>query len=238
MTSTTHLDGGGSVAADSQGHVYVIWHAHKRTGPQEEIDRGVFVAFSNDDGRTFAPERQVNPIDTGVCGCCGLKAFADNNGELGILYRSANSMGNRDSMLLLSTNYGASFAATVLGDWHVSTCPMSTHALGQGRGGLLGMWERRGQIYFGSLLPGRPGSLDPTAAAGATGNRKHPTFALSGTTVRPLLIDWTEGTGWNRGGTLAWQIYARLGSGQMEGVPVWSFAAAIAEPDDSFTLLY
>src|SRR5689334_6523963 len=99
MTSTTHLDGGGSVAADDQGRVYVIWHAHRKTGPQEEIDRGVFVACSTNDGRTFTAERQVNPSDTGACGCCGLKAFADNGGLLAILYRSANLSGNRDSML-------------------------------------------------------------------------------------------------------------------------------------------
>jgi hypothetical protein len=242
MTSTTHLDGGGSVAADSQGRVYVVWHGHKKTGPQEEIDRGVFVAFSDDEGKTFTPERQVNPTETGVCGCCGLKAFADNKGELGILYRSANLIGNRDSILLLSTNYGASFTATVLGDWHVSTCPMSTHALGQGPAGLLGIWEKQGQIYFGSPLPGRASSLDPTAAAGNTGNRKHPAFALDRTKGSPLVIAWTEGTGWEKGGSLVWECLdakgAQLASGRADGVPVWSFAAAFAEPDGSFTVLY
>ncbi len=242
MTSTTHLDGGGSVAADSQGHVYAVWHGHKKSGPQEEIDRGVFVAFSTDEGKTFTPERQVNPAETGVCGCCGLKAFSDKAGELAILYRSANLMGNRDSMLLLSTNYGAFFNATVLGDWHVSTCPMSTHELGQGRAGLLGMWERQGQIYFGSLRSGRPGALDPRPAEGNTGNRKHPTFAFSRTSGDPLLIAWTEGTGWEKGGSMAWECLdakgAQLASGKQEGVPVWSFVAAIAEPDGSFTILY
>jgi len=242
MTSTTHLDGGGSVAADSEGRVYAVWHGHKKTGPQEEIDRGVFVAFSTDDGKTFTPERQVNPTDTGVCGCCELKAFADSKGELGILYRSANLMGNRDSILLLSTNYGASFTTTVLGDWHVSTCPMSTHALGQGRAGLMGMWEKQGQIYYGSLLPGRTGALEPITAAGDTGNRKHPTFALRSTKGGPLLVAWTEGTGWEKGGSLAWECLdtkgSRLASGRTDGVPVWSFAAAFAEPDGSFVVLY
>lgn len=240
MTTTTHLDGGGSVAADSQGHVYVVWHGHKTTGPREEIDRGVFVAFSANEGRTFTPERQVNPPDTGVCGCCGLKAFAEDGGVLAIVYRSANQKGNRDTVLLWSTNYGSSFSATVLGQWHVSTCPMSTQALGANRQGLLGMWETRGQVYFTSFLPGRFGARDPVAAAGGTGNRKHPAFAVG--RQNALLVAWAEGTGWEKGGSVAWECLdasgAQTASGRTDGLPVWSFAAAFPEPDGSFTLLY
>ena len=242
MTSTTHLDGGGSVAADPQGHVYVVWHGHKTTGPQEEIDRGVFVAFSNDDGKTFTPERQVNPPDTGVCGCCGLQAFADRKGDLVILYRSANLAGNRDTVSLLSTDNGATFTSKVLGQWYVSTCPMSTHALGQTTTGLLAMWEKDGQIYFGSL---RPDSLESTigkTVGGSTGNRKHPTFAQCQGKDPALLLAWTEGTGWEKGGSVAWETLngkgEPTGSGRADGVPVWSFAAGLAEPDGSFTLLY
>jgi hypothetical protein len=242
MTSTIHLDGGSSVAADAEGHVYVVWHGHKRIGPQEEIDRRVFVAFSADDGRTFTAEREVNPSDTGVCGCCGLKAFADHRGSLAILYRSANPAGNRDSVLLLSTNNGASFASKVLGQWHVSTCPMSTHELGQGPGGLTGMWEKEGQVYLVPILPGRLDSITAMAAGGNTGNRKHPTFALGKAKWAPLLIAWTEGTGWEKGGSLAWECLdaggAQIAAGHVDGVPVWSFAAAAAEEDGSFVVFY
>jgi len=242
MTSTTHLDGGGSVAADAEGHVYVVWHGHKTTGLQEEIDRGVFVAFSSDDGRTFAPERQANPPETGVCGCCGLKAFADNRGSLAILYRSANLAGNRDSVLLLSTNYGGSFATKVLGQWHVSTCPMSTHELGLGPAGLTGMWEKEGQVYLASVVSGQFDSMTSIAATGNTGNRKHPTFASGMTKDAPLLIAWTEGTAWEKGGSLGWECLdfrgKQLSFGRMEGVPVWSFPAAAVEKDGSFVLLY
>lgn len=243
MTSTTHLDGGGSVAADGSGRVYVVWHAHKKIGPQEEIDRGVFVAFSEDDGKTFTAERQVNPPETGACGCCGLKAFADQHGSVAILFRSAGLSGDRDSTLLLSTNYGASFTTRVLGRWHVSTCPMSTHAMGLGGDALFGSWEKEGQIYYASIFPGLLDPVsDPVAVSGTTGNRKHPTFARGGAGRAPLVIAWTEGTGWEKGGALAWECLdangVRTGSGRVGGIPVWSFAAAAAETDGSFTLIY
>ena len=242
MTSTIHLDGGGSVAADRNGRVYVVWHGHKKNGPQEEIDRGVFVAFSSDDGKSFTAERQVNPPNTGVCGCCGLKAFADEWGALAILYRSANPAGNRDSTLLVSTNFGATFDSKVLGQWHVSTCPMSTHDLGASGAGIAGTWETAGQVYFAPVAGEGLDGVLPVAASGATSNRKHPTFARRRGSKGPLLLAWTEGTGWEKGGALAWECLdakgALLGRGRVDGVPVWSFAAAVAEADGSFTLFY
>jgi hypothetical protein len=242
MTSTTHLDGGGSVAADDRGHVYVVWHAHKKIGPQEEIDRGVFVAVSADDGKSFTAERQVNPAETGACGCCGLKAFVGNHGSLAILFRSANLLGNRDTTLLLSTNFGGSFTARILGQWHVSTCPMSTCALDQAGESLVGLWEKEGQIFRASILSDRLDSLAAFAVSGNTGNRKHPALAFGIKKGAPSLIAWTEGTGWEKGGSIAWECLddrgLQIAFGKADGVPVWGSVAAVAEPDGSFTVIY
>jgi hypothetical protein len=243
MTYTTHLDGGGSVAADPEGRVYVVWHGHKKVGPQEEIDRRVFLAASVDDGKNFTAEREVNPADTGVCGCCGLKAFADAHGALTILYRSANSQGNRDIEWLLSTNHGTTFSSRIAGPaWHVGTCPMSTQALGTTSTGLGAAWERAGQIYFGTVQGNSLDSLSPISASGSAGGRKHPTFASGSSPEAPLLLAWTEGTGWEKGGTLAWEVLDQrrviIQSGRREAVPVWSFATAVTEPDGSFVLLF
>src|SRR5579872_4230394 len=47
------LDGGGSVAADLEGNVYVAWHAGDGTG---EENRRVWLARSTDEGQTFDRE--------------------------------------------------------------------------------------------------------------------------------------------------------------------------------------
>jgi hypothetical protein len=243
MTSTIHLDGGGSVAADPDGTVYVVWHGHRKTGPQEEIDRAVFLARSMDDGKTFTPERAANPPETGVCACCGLKAYAGVKGSLAILYRSAGATGNRDSELLLSSNHGQTFSAQVLGRWHVSTCPMSTHALGLSATGFRAAWEREGQIYT-ALIPAIA-AIEPVRqieAGGNAGKRKHPAIAALEPANSPVLLAWTEGTGWEQGGALAWECLDadshQTASGRVEGIPVWSYAAAVAERSGAFTLIY
>lgn len=53
-----------------------------------------------DDGKTFAPEKLAISIPTGACGCCGLKAFTDSQGNVLAFYRGASDMVNRDEIFL------------------------------------------------------------------------------------------------------------------------------------------
>src|SRR5262245_59991494 len=69
ITSARGLDGGGSVAADDQGNVFVFWHAPKPGNTNGEAGRAVFVARSEDEGKTFAPEKLATSKPTGACGC-------------------------------------------------------------------------------------------------------------------------------------------------------------------------
>jgi len=87
------LDGGGSLAADPEGNVYVFWHA-PIPGTKGEENRRVWMARSIDDGQTFAPERLAFDKPIGACGCCGMKAFADKTG-IHVLFRSADQIVNR-----------------------------------------------------------------------------------------------------------------------------------------------
>ena len=58
-----------------------------------------------------------------------------------------------------------------------------------------------------------------------------------------VLLLWTDGTAWARGGSLAWQAFGQDGrptdvKGTRAGLPVWSFGATIPRPDGGFTVLY
>ena len=71
---------GGTLAADSMNNVYVFWHAQPPGGKAENTRR-VWMARSSDGGRSFTKETAVNDETTGVCGCCGMRAFAGADGK-------------------------------------------------------------------------------------------------------------------------------------------------------------
>lgn len=233
------LDGGGSVAADKVGNVFVVWHGK---GEQEgEEHRRVWVARSTDEGKSFAREIAAWNEPTGACGCCGMRAFADRQGRVHLLYRAATERENRDMYLLTSDNRGQSFSGGLLDKWKLNACPMSSASLTDGSDGLLAAWETQGQVYFASLNPKKLQSGSPVPATGTAGKRKHPVLAAN--SRGETLLIWTEGTGWKKGGSLAWQLYDAQGKpmsdrGEAPGIAVWSFAAVVTEKDGSFTIIH
>lgn len=240
ISGTQHLDGGGTVAADTKGNVYVLWHSAPPGNQAGEAGRAVFLARSQDEGRTFAGERSVNPEPTGACACCGMRAFADAQGNLFALYRTAASALNRDMTLLLSRDQGSRFTRTTLHRWRLSQCPMSSEFMMEGRGTLLAAWETDGAVQYAALRLPELDTLAPIRPT-TTAKGKHPVLAVN--PAGETLLVWTEGTGWQRGGSLVWQLFRPDGRPvgepqRREGIPVWGLAAAVAEPDGSFTILY
>jgi hypothetical protein len=234
------LDGGGTVAADPAGNVYVAWHASE-PDTRGEASRCVWVAVSRDEGKTFAPEKRAYTEPTGACGCCGMRAFADRRGAVYILYRSASEQVHRDMYLLTSADKAAHFRGVDLDPWKIETCPMSSAAFAEGPAGVLAAWETKGQVYFTRIDP-KTGKYTPAnQAPGHSQGRKLP--AVAANARGQTLLVWTEGMGWNRRGSLAWQVFDRSGKptrdkGQADGVPVWSLVAVFQRPDGGFTIVY
>jgi hypothetical protein len=102
-------------------------------------------------------------------------------------------------------------------------------------------WETKEQVYFARIDPKTGKRSAAVAAPGAGHGRKHPAVAVNG--KGEILLAWTEGVGWNRGGSVAWQVYDHDGKptaerGHAAGVPVWSLVAAFVRPDGRFVIVY
>ena len=239
MQFAVGLDGGGSVAADLEGNVYVAWHG--RGTKAGEANRRVWLTRSSDEGRTFARETAASSEPTGACGCCGMRAFADSQGALYLLYRAAANFVNRDMYLLTSRNKGQSFNSVRLDQWKLDVCPMSTAALGEGSARVIAAWETAGQVHYTTINTTAAETANRVSAPEVGKVRKHPAIAVS--TDGDIVLVWTEGMGWKRGGSLAWQVFDRDGKptgekGTAEGVPVWSLPSVVASPGAGFTIIY
>lgn len=238
MQYTTTTDGGLSVAADVRGSVYAVWHAAGERPGEEH--RRVYLAHSADDGKHFSREVAISPAELGACGCCGMRAFVDESGTLYILYRAAAESVHRDMTLLISKDHGSTFRSEDVAPWNLNACPMSTAYLSEGGHRVLAAWETAGEVYFDQIDPISLKLSPPIAAPGTDNNRKHP--AVAATSNRQLLV-WTEGTGWSKGGSLAWQLYDNSGtpigsSGHAPGVPAWGLPSVFADRNGNFTVVY
>ena len=235
---TRHLDGGGAIAADASGRVWVFWHASPDGAPDGEASRRVFMAASTNAGVAFAPGQPISPPERGACGCCGLAARVDRTGSLHALFRAASADGNRDMVLLSSHDAGATFAAGTVDRWKSNQCPMSLPGLADAKDGILAAWESGRRVLWHTVAPGH---LGPPSEPMGSGTRKHP-VAISEPTGRTLVV-WSEGTGWQKGGAVEWQLHDPLGRPEgtverREGLPPWSRPAAGVDADGNFLVLF
>ena len=220
------LDGGASVAAGSGSEVFLVWHGRPAHAAPGETGRVVFVRRSTDSGRTFAPAKIANLDYAGVCACCSLRSFIAPGGDLLTLYRAARRLDERDVTLLVSHDGGETFAPRILGPWAIAACPMSSMSMAAAGAQTRAVWEADGKI-FSALLGGT------SSAIAVSGDKaRHPALATNAS--GEAVIAWSVGTGWQRGGGLAWQLLDAEGNpagqpGSARGMPVWGSAAAYAE---------
>lgn len=228
------LDGGASIAANTRGEVYVVWHGAAAEAVEGEEHRVVFVLKSADNGAAFGPASVANLDYGGVCACCSLKAFAAPTGELLTLYRAARKMDQRDVTLLSSRDGGKSFEHRTVGTWAIAACPMSSMSMVALKGGIRGVWESEGRIESTML------DSASKAMVVSSGKGRHPSIAVNA--KGETLVAWSVGTGWQKGGELQWRVLDRDGKplsaqGTAKGIPVWGASAAYAD-GDSFVVMY
>jgi hypothetical protein len=233
------LDGGGAIAADGHGKVSVFWHAS--AGREGEDRRRVWRTTSTDDGGHFAPETTVWQEPTGACGCCGMAAAADVSGRLYLLYRTARGLTQRDMVLLTAENPNSPFRGQVLEKWQIQACPLSTSSIFVGGKTVAVAWQTKDQVAAARIDPTTHKASPLIKAPGRGQPRKHPAVAVAGD-GRMILV-WTEGMGWRRGGTLHWQVFDPEGKasgppGHTGGVVAWNRPAVVVDKQGTFTIFY
>jgi hypothetical protein len=197
------------------------------------------VARSTDDGATFQREERANAKPAGACGCCGMKAYADSKGTVYILYRAADGI-SRDMTLLVSRNHAVSFELATVNKWMINACPMSSCSFAERGSGVVAATEREGQVGFNSIEPETLKISGPASFPGGE-KRRHP--AVASNSEGDVVLTWTEGTAWEKGGALAWQLFDKNGKataekGRVDGVPVWSLPTVFAGVDGRFEIIY
>ncbi len=211
---------GFSVAADGQGHVAATWLANK-----------LYANFSNDNGRTFTPNAELN-TSYDPCNCCTTRSVYGANGDLAVLYREKTN-DDRDMYLVIRDMAGHLTRTRISStSWHVNACPMTYYALTSTKDGYVAAWPTKGDIYFaridfkGAVLP--PGEVKTPGRSGMrTG-----LVALSGADGSTLIA-------WKRDGELSWQLYNAQGvaEGTVESVPsAGKGAAGVIDQHGKFIL--
>lgn len=133
-------------------------------------------------------------------------------------------------------------------------CPATNYALAPTATGVAAAWEYEGGIYF-AAFDASARSLSKVLQVGGDGGHyksgltpasdvpkhKSPFIAENGRGER--LIVWTEGVLWNKGGSVAWQVYGAdhkpIGeTGNADGVPASSLATAFSRADGSFVIIF
>ncbi|MBX7208054.1 MAG: glycoside hydrolase [Verrucomicrobiaceae bacterium] len=241
MSGDWVMDGGGAVAADPSGNVFVFYHGGN-PGERGEDSRRVLVRISHDSGVTFEPEKIISPDGLGVCGCCAMQAYADAGGRWFVVYRTASNGGaDRDIATMFSSDHGKTWKHSIASRWRIAMCPMSSMSIAEVGGRVLMAWEKEGQV-FASPWDDTAESLGAIIAMpGPSSGRKHP--AIASNAAGQILVAWTEGTGWNKGGGAAWQIFDRdlkpVGNTESSpGVDVWSFVAPVPDASGGFALMH
>ncbi len=239
MTRTNGLDGGGTIAADQTGGVFVAWHGRGPDAIEGEGARQVFLARSTDDGNSFDVESPVWSRATGACGCCGMRIFADRQGTLHLMFRSATEGIHRDVYLLSAAKGGKEFNGGILHRWDINACPMSSMSFCETKAEVLASWETNGQVYFAPVDGPTAIPRKVVAASAEPSKRKH-SFLAANSKGQTMLI-WIEGSGWQKGGVLTWRVFDSKGNPISEVVaagpsPTWSFGAVFARKNGSFVI--
>jgi hypothetical protein len=153
-----------SLAVDKNGRIYVAWLDERNIqmpkpsaqagGHHMESNRDVFVADSNDGGKTFSANRKVAE---NACPCCKTALAVSPDGTVYASWRQVLPGDFRHIAVASSTDGAAHFSAPVIvsdDNWVLHGCPVSGPSLStEANGNLRVVWFAAGEgaapgVYF------------------------------------------------------------------------------------------
>ncbi|MBL8644278.1 MAG: exo-alpha-sialidase [Rhodospirillaceae bacterium] len=215
-----------TLAAAPDGSVHVVWIDTRNMGSERDTG-AMYAATSRDDGKTFAPDREL--MATGVCPCCQLVAVSDAASNILLGSRQVSGDNIRQSTVMrIAASSGMADTAVVTGGapWQIAGCPLKPTV----------MAVKDGNIYTAAYNGGeaKPGVyFSMSADAGASYTKAalaHPEAAVSdapsiATNGRYVLLAWHGKT------TGARRVFYRMYN--LKGEPAGSIAELAAGPENA-----
>jgi hypothetical protein len=239
MISKHHgIVGGGAVATDGAGGVWVAWHAPLTPG-SDEGERAIFVVQSGDEGQRFGAERPISLTGSGVGACCNFVVLPDPNWSLGVIYRTARKTTTRDTMFTWAGPTGRGYR--ILDDWESAACVPTSYCAAASPSGALVALESDGAVRWYRPF-NKPEPMPTFTPPGDSSPRKYPALAVNA--KGEVLLAWIAKPTATSGGTLEWCVSTADGvllensAGKREDVPAFDLPSAIALPSGDFVLFY
>jgi hypothetical protein len=183
-----------ALSVGDKGEVFVAWIDKRdleaaKKNKQPYAGAAVYVAISNDQGRTFRGDFK---LADNSCECCRIALVSKSDGGLLAFWRHVFPPGIRDHALahMDATGNVISFRRATFDDWELDGCPHHGPSLAQGRGGILhAVWFTQGPgkegVHYGQLT--ESGVMAQRAVGG--GAAAHADIAAHGSHVA---IAWKE----------------------------------------------
>jgi hypothetical protein len=192
----------------------------------------LFWKQSNDGGKTFSPNQEINPAIL-PCECCTTSLAVAKDGTLALLYRD-NTNNNRDMFVVLYKNGKQSRTRISQTLWNINACPMTYYKIvpTMTGDGFVAAWPTKGEAYFTRITT--TGEIWPAGeikVGGKTGMRSS-VFALAGANDSTLIA-------WKDGETLHYRIYDSSGkptTDELTAPGSGSLAAGITTQSGDFLL--